>query len=175
MRLFKASWFFILFTILLVAISCSTPKASSAEPEVYQRIYLVRHTEKIDDSRDPELSIEGKKRANQLEQILSDKAIVKIYSTDYKRTKQTGMPLADRLDLSIEVYDPSDLPKFADQLSQQGEGTFLVVGHSNSTPTLVNAILKVEKYSKLDHEEYNKLFIVDCDKSKSCTGRVVTF
>lgn len=171
----KVSSFLMTYAIVLFTISCATQNAKIADTQVYKRIYLVRHAEKADDSKDPDLSPIGAKRATQLEQILSNKGVDKIYSTNYKRTKQTGTPLAERINTTIEIFDPSDLPKFAQNMGQAAAGTYLIVGHSNSTPTLVNEILKEEKYTRLDHEEYDKLFIVDCDKSMTCKSKVITF
>jgi hypothetical protein len=58
-------------------------------------IFLVRHCEKaLESTNNPNLSEQGAKRAAHLAEILKNAGIEAIYSTDTKRTMQTGEPLA---------------------------------------------------------------------------------
>ena len=64
--------------------------------------YLIRHAEKDrSDSanRNPDLNPEGKKRAEKWAEVLKDIELDAVYSTDYKRTIQTAMPVADSKEL----------------------------------------------------------------------------
>jgi phosphohistidine phosphatase SixA len=82
-----------------------------------------------------------------------------VYSTDYNRTKQTAQPTAAKNNLEISIYDPSNLdgPLFIE--SNKGK-TVLVVGHSNTTPSFVNAVINEEKYDSIDDLNNGKLFMV---------------
>ena len=62
-------------------------------PEPDRTIYLVRHAEKLAGD-DPSLTPEGAARAELLAETLGDAGIVRIYSTDYARTRGTAAPLA---------------------------------------------------------------------------------
>ena len=83
--------------------------------------YLVRHAEKVTsdeamvvaDPRDPPLTEAGEARAETLADLLSNKGITAIYSSDYTRTRDTAEPLAATLGLDVQLYDPSDLPALA--------------------------------------------------------------
>ena len=121
-------------------------------------IILVRHAEKMDDSRDPELSKIGEQRAHMLYEMLVDMNVNQVYSTSYKRTQSTAKPLADSLSLHVQSYDPRDLEGFAAELKQK-EGVILVVGHSNTTPMLTS-LLSGQKLEKIDESDYDNLFIV---------------
>lgn len=122
-------------------------------------VFLVRHAEKLDASRDPELSEPGKKRAEQLAILLRDAKIDSIHSTDFKRTQSTGKPLADRLDIAIQSYNPRDLVGFAKQLKLAG-GRHLVVGHSNTTPKLVE-VFGGQPLSPIEEKgEYDRIYMV---------------
>ena len=114
----------------LVSAACM-----SSPPPPETLIYLVRHAEK-QTGDDPSLTAEGLARAEELALTLKHAGITQIYSTDTARTRQTAAPLAAALSLPVELYDASDLPAFANQLTAQ-TGTILVVGHSNTTPPLV--------------------------------------
>ena len=121
-------------------------------------IILVRHAEKIDNSRDPELSEAGKKRAQILANMLVEAGVSEIYSTPYLRTLSTVQPLAEALSLEIQSYDPRNLEGFASQLKVK-EGIIVVAGHSNTTPTLAS-LLTGRELSKLDESDYQQFFVI---------------
>ncbi|MBN1780451.1 histidine phosphatase family protein [bacterium] len=71
------------------------------------KIYLVRHAER-DPGPDPPLNEKGRARAQSLKELLADSGITAIICPDWERNKQTAGPLADHLDLTIQVL-PQDL------------------------------------------------------------------
>src|SRR6188474_3010414 len=79
-------------------------------------VYLVRHAEKADTGKDPQLTDIGKERAEELSRMLKDAGITHIWTTDYKRTRGTVEPLSARTRIKVEVYDPSKLGEFATRL-----------------------------------------------------------
>lgn len=121
-------------------------------------LYLVRHAEKVDDSRDPELSPAGGVRALELARVLRDARISRVWSTDFLRTRHTAEPAASAAGLKVELYDPRDPVGFADQLRHL-PGIHLVVGHSNTTPALVTA-LGGEAGPPIPDSEYDRLYLL---------------
>jgi probable phosphoglycerate mutase len=122
-------------------------------------VFLVRHGEKVDHSRDPELSSAGYVRAATLAQLLRSVELDHIHSTDYIRTRKTAEPSAATTGLEIELYDPSDLKGFVAELKHSG-GRHLVVGHSNTTPALVE-LLGGESGPEINEAtEYDRLYMV---------------
>lgn len=146
--------FLILLGVLLFS-SCGT----SPEPKT---IYVVRHAEKmLVDNPDPELAVAGRARATKLSQILADKEIKHVFSTDYKRTQLTAKPTADEFGLTVESYDPREQEAFAAKLETL-DGNILVVGHSNTAPRLVNILIeKEDAYPDLTDVEYENIYILD--------------
>lgn len=135
-------------------------------------IYLVRHAEK-QTGDDPSLTEAGKARAETLAELLSDKGLTQIYSTNYKRTLETAAPIAERTRLEVRLYDPSDLESFA-QVLKSTEGVILVVGHSNTTPPLA-AALGGEAGTPIDEStEYDRLYVVDLSGDKPA-GQIERF
>jgi len=121
-------------------------------------IYLVRHAEK-EPGRDPNLTPVGKVRAEALITHLDGVALDAIYSTDYRRTRQTAAPISLKTGVPVLRYDPAKLGEFADQLRAQG-GTVLVVGHSNTTPELVAALGGEAGAPITEATEYDRLYVL---------------
>ena len=139
---------------IFLASCTASPFAGKADPH----IYLVRHAEK-EPGRDPNLPPDGKVRAQALAERLKDTQLTAIYSTDYKRTRQTAAPTALGLGLPVVYYDPAKLDEFAAQLLAQ-TGNVLVVGHSNTTPQLVAALGGDGGTPIVEASEYDRLYVV---------------
>ncbi|NNC38810.1 MAG: histidine phosphatase family protein [Acidimicrobiales bacterium] len=124
-------------------------------------VYIVRHAEKVTTpniGRDPDLTEAGHKRAKLLAEMLADKNISHIHSSDYIRNRDTAKPLADKIGVEIEIYDPSDLKSLATKIQNAG-GSHLVVGHSNTIVETVEAFHS-EGGTKVSDDEYDRLYTV---------------
>lgn len=126
-------------------------------------IYLVRHAEKqvaAPNDNDPGLTEIGVARASMAGQILNDIQFTAIYSTDYERTQRTAEIIKGDRQQTVESYHPDKLNEFAEQLkTAPTDSTFLVVGHSNTTPDLAQA-LSGKPVAAMDESEYHHLFRV---------------
>lgn len=122
-------------------------------------IFLVRHAEKVDNSRDPELSEAGKQRAIELAETLKSSEIEFIHSTDFIRTRNTAKPFAKSINKELSIYDYADLEAFANSIKSKG-GRHLVVGHSNTTPNLVKLLGGEPGKPIVEKAEYDRLYIL---------------
>lgn len=121
--------------------------------------YLIRHAEKVDNSKNPDLSEIGLKRAQNWNKIFEKVHFDAIYSTNYTRTIHTVAPLADKNNIAITQYDHKtiDVPKFK---SDNAGKTVLIVGHSNTIPNLVNQLIGKSIYTDIDDNTFGDMFIV---------------
>ena len=143
-------------TIVASALICAFASTAAIADTV---IYLVRHAEKQSDgTHDPSLTKPGYKRAKVTSQRLATADLKAIYSTDYKRTRETAAPTAKLTGLAVTSYDPRALETFARELKNTVLPA-LVVGHSNTTPVLVN-FLAGTKYPLLEDHQYDHLYVV---------------
>lgn len=121
--------------------------------------YLIRHSEKVDASKNPDLSEIGLKRAESWNKILQDVKFDAVFSTDFKRTMQTANPIAHRLNLEIKMYNPNTLDLTEFKKETLGKKV-LIVGHSNSTPEFVNKLINQKVYSQIDDTVFGNLYLV---------------
>ena len=137
-------------------------------------VFLVRHAEKTDESRDPELSEAGRQRARELARMLRDAGIQHIHSTDFIRCRDTAAPLAEMLGLEVELYNWDDPAEFARSLKQGGQ-RHLVIGHSNTTTKLV-ALLGGTPGAEIDHSgEYDRLYLLTIDSRDKVTSLLIRY
>jgi broad specificity phosphatase PhoE len=121
---------------------------------------LVRHAEKAtDDPRDPALTPAGLQRAERLARLLADRPLTAVYTTDYRRTRQTAQPTAASHGLDVTIYDAGQPPnEFAQTLRQRHAGeTILVVGHSNTVPGILSQLCECMGHP-LEDDDYGDLF-----------------
>lgn len=120
---------------------------------------LVRHAEK-QSSDDPGLNIQGADRANHLAEILKDFPLQGIYATNTKRTRATAAPCAKMNDLPVINYTSENQNNlFEGMLSRGKGGSYLIVGHSNTIPPLLNLFKGKQVYENIDENVYDDLFI----------------
>jgi 2,3-bisphosphoglycerate-dependent phosphoglycerate mutase len=140
-----------------------------------QQFIIIRHAEKDISlagaqmmQSDPPLNAMGMARANSLIDKLKKYPIQKIYSTNFKRTMSTALPIANAKGLNIETYDPRNLKAFATTLkSNDHPATILIVGHSNTSPRLVNLLIGQEDFKDLDESNYYTYWIVTTNGKKT--------
>ncbi len=121
-----------------------------------QVLFLVRHAEKADNSRDTALSAKGEARAHALAEKLRDAGITAIFTTEYKRTQQTAAPLAEALHVRTIVHKADDTAGLVKLLQQQERA--LVVGHANTLSEIASA-LGVE-LPEPGEGEYDGLYVI---------------
>lgn len=162
----------ILFLIFVLVTSFTLTVA--AQKDSSTTIILVRHAEKDTSivgstamQADPPLSAAGKIRSEKLVEVLKSYPIQAIFSTKYNRTRSTAMPIAAKLGVEIQIYDPSKQADLASLLKSWKGKTILVVGHSNTVPGLVNLLTGSSNYPNLSDNEYDKIYLVRLDNGKS--------
>lgn len=142
----------------LLAGCAGRPHAAAAPDATF---IVVRHAEKVDASRDPDLSAAGHARAQALATRLDGRALAAVYATEFKRTGQTVGPAAAARGLAITAYPANrPAPDFAARLrAAHPRGTVLVAGHSNTVPDLVAALCGCA-VAPMPDEEYDRFSIV---------------
>ncbi|HZV69973.1 MAG TPA: phosphoglycerate mutase family protein [Saprospiraceae bacterium] len=139
-------------------------------PDTATTFILVRHAETTGAGTNPVLSSAGQSRAQELKRILSNVDVDAVYSTDFNRTRQTAEPVATANSLSTLIYDPFATDALINQvLNAYPKGIVLIVGHSNTTPALLNAMVGANTYPDFPETEYDNLFVVHVSEKGDAT------
>lgn len=153
----KKCWFrCFYFSAVFLIMSCDPEKNAEITT-----LILIRHSEKVaDGSEDPGLSAEGQARARKLAFMLKDTRLNAIYSTNFKRTRDTVKPLAEAQDLDVLLYEPLQSEVIQKILRQNLGGTVLMCGHSNTIPWTANFLLNERTFPDYAESEYGIMLIV---------------
>jgi broad specificity phosphatase PhoE len=147
--------------LLVILLACA-PAHLAAQVTT---VILVRHAERVDDAPDSPLSDAGRARAQALADALVDAGVAAIITTQYQRTKQTAEPLAMRLGITpFEAAAGGDASSHARAIAarirtEYAGSVVLVVGHSNTTPMIVEA-LGVTNAGEIADAEHDRMYVV---------------
>lgn len=130
-------------------------------------VILVRHAEPgNDDPRNPGLSEAGRRRAATLLSALRDANLAAVYTSQFRRTRETGKPLAEQLDVPLHVVEVEspDLAQYNRTLLEHIRRTYpgrtvLVIGHSNTVPAFVEQVTG-RSVPPIGETEFDRLYVV---------------
>src|SRR6476659_8873928 len=123
-----------------LALILSIPLLLATYANAAPVIFIVRHAEKgSTGGKDPDLSVQGQKRADALAQILKDSKITAVFVTEFKRTQETAAPTAKAAHVSPTVVPANDIGAVVEKLRALNANA-PVVGHGNTSPNLLGAL-----------------------------------
>lgn len=122
-------------------------------------VFIVRHAEKASTGgKDPDLSVQGQKRADALAHILKDSQVTSVFVTEFKRTQETAAPTARAAHVSPTVIPANDIGTLVEKL-RASNGNALVVGHGNTIPDLLKG-LGIATPVNIPEDDYSEIFAV---------------
>lgn len=153
-------------TLLLIATG-SVYGGIDSDTDATTTIYLVRHAERADDDpEDPSLTAAGELRAQALQTALRHVQVDAVYTTHFQRTRLTAQRVIDAHDpevhtreVTFDSVDPHVEEMAATLRSDHAGETVLVVGHSNTTPMLAEALTGYA-VPELRSWQYDRLYVV---------------
>ncbi|WP_018617826.1 SixA phosphatase family protein [Spirosoma luteum] len=123
-------------------------------------VYIVRHAEKVSETDTTNLTPAGYARAAALADTLANRGIDSIFSTPYRRTRQTAQPLATRLGLPVVDYPAKPMEAIVDRINRMRTKTVLVVGHSNTILEIARGLGAQPAMSRIEAGDFDNLFQV---------------
>lgn len=149
----------LLLLVLLIGLNFPT---LAQENVVITTYFLIRHAEKDrsnPENKNPHLIEKGRNRALRWSQVFKDIKLDAVYTTNYNRTIETANPTAASHHLKVIIYDPVNIDYLKFKTETEGK-IILIVGHSNTTPGFVNALIGKEKYKQISDTNNANLYIV---------------
>lgn len=137
--------------------------ASPLAAETATTVVVVRHAEKATDKGDdPHLTDAGRARAELLASLLVAQPVGGLYTSEYHRTRETLIPLAQQHGVEIVTIPAREAATTltAERLLSDHPGqTVVIASHSNLAPGIVEALTGVA-VPEIDESVYDNLFVV---------------
>ena len=152
--------------VIIIYTAIAISLAWFFESQATTTIIFVRHAEKADTpAEDPGLSPAGQQRAAELARQLVDADVIQgidaIYSTPFRRTKETAEAVADALDLPVNTYDVADTEPVLESILKKHKGKIiLVVAHSNTLPVLIANLGASKRVPPIAEDEYDNIYVI---------------
>ena len=141
---------------LLVALLPALPV------QAQETVFLIRHAER--DYVNGGLLEEGRERAQEWGEVLADAELDVIITSEAERTRETGQPIADMLDVPIIAISRDDFDGLLETLAADyGDDRVLIVSHSSSIPQILR-LMGHPDYLSISKSDYNDLFVVHPDE-----------
>ena len=147
-----------MMTVVFMLLVCTATPALADTDESGYSLLLLRHAEKTSGGFDPDLTKYGQSRARFLASWRSELNVQAIWSSDFRRTRNTVEPLANKLGLAINIYDPGEQAYLVDDLLS-AQVNAVVVGHSNTIPALAAMLCECE-VAPMEDTDYERSFLI---------------
>lgn len=161
---------------ILGFLACATVMLGACvppPPPQMTSVFIVRHAEYCEPGvdldchhGDPDspLGAVGNERAWALAHFLSRAGVKAIYTTDWRRTKETATPISDTLRIGWSIYEDPSL--IAAQVLDDHKGeSVLIVGHGPTMDDLVNALGGSGDRCAITQNEFDNLCMVTVHES----------
>lgn len=136
------------------------------EAQATTTLIFVRHAEKASvPEADPGLTDAGQARARALARVLHDVDVVAgvdaIYTSQFRRAQRTAAPLANALELDVNVADADAVAALMESILRKHKGEIvLIVGHSDTIAPMIAELGGSKKLPEIVEDEYDNLYIV---------------
>jgi len=151
---------------VIIYIAIAVGLAWFFELQATTTIIFTRHAEQSAlPSADPGLSEAGRLRVAELTRQLVDADVVAgvdaVYATPLRRSQETAQTVADALDLPVYTYAPDDNEAILNTILKNHKGKIiLVVGHSDTVPTLIADLGASKKVPPIQENEFDNIYVV---------------
>ncbi len=142
-------------------------------------VIIFRHADKEPvtegDDSEPDISVEGQKRAVRLVKVLEKYKPARLFSTNYPRTIQTVTPLSRIKNLPVEFYEPGNMKELVEKiLASENARRIAIVGHNSTVSELANLFLKQSKYTMPAESDYGRIWILRI-KNRKVVDKIITY
>ncbi|MDP6674291.1 MAG: histidine phosphatase family protein [Gammaproteobacteria bacterium] len=147
---------------LVVALSLAWVFESQATTTVV----FVRFAEILDsDEQNPGLSPTGQRRAIELARVVGSIDVIAgidaIFSTQYRSTQETAEPLAEELQIPVQVVDSNNIKGLTQMILNEYKGKIvLVITDADALPLLIREFHGSKRLAPIVEREHDNLYLL---------------
>lgn len=136
------------------------------ESQATTTVVFVRYAELADGGNgNPRLSPAGRQRAEEIARLLGDVDVIAgvdaIFATQFRSTQETAEPLAQRLQIPVQVVDSNNVDGLEQMILKEYKGKIvLVISDREAIPALIEAFHGSKRLPPMSDSEHDNLYIV---------------
>ncbi len=136
------------------------------ESQATTTVVFVRYAETLGPSdQNPGLSPRGQQRARELARVLGALDVVAsvdaIFTTQYRSTQETAEPLADSLQIPVQVVDSNNISGLTRMILEEYKGKIvLVITDAEALPLLIREFHGSKRLAPIAELEHDNLYLV---------------
>ncbi|MFQ5635871.1 MAG: histidine phosphatase family protein [Gammaproteobacteria bacterium] len=136
------------------------------ESQATTTVVFVRYAELADPGRDnPGLSPAGRARAEELARAIGEIDVIAgvdaIFATQFRSTQETAEPLAERLQIPVQVVDSGNVDGLERMILKEYKGRIvLVISDREAIPALIQAFHGSKRLPPMADGEHDILYVV---------------
>lgn len=158
-----------MFRLLAFGLLALSGCATARDSPTASNVYVMRHLQKAP-GQDPGLSAEGRANAERLMAFFAKHPPTAIFVSRTRRARETAAPLAAKLRLVPQDYEPLDVAGVVARAKAE-RGPVLIVGHSNTVPDIV-AALGGTKPAPIAEESFGAIWRVHGNPPRTAEQRI---
>lgn len=160
----QRGWICVAMALAITATAVHAQPDDDDTPYAITMVYIVRHAEKTPGEHpqhDNPLTAKGHARARTLSELLQDIDLDAIYTTKWRRCRDTIAPIAAHQNIEPTVYRAMNAAEdIVPQVLSRAQGSsVLIVGHSNTVTGIARAFGANANF-ELTEEDYDDLFVI---------------
>jgi len=154
----------IIASLLFLALALSL--AWMFESQATTTVVFVRYAELTEGSNtNPGLSPAGRARAEEIARVLGDIDVIAgvdaIFATQFRSTQETAEPLAERLQIPVQVVDSNNVDGLEQMILKEYKGKIvLVISDREAIPALIQTFHGSKRLPPMADTEHDNLYIV---------------
>jgi len=128
-------------------------------------VVFVRYAEILDQGENPGLNPAGQQRARELARVVGTIDIVggvdAIFATQYRSTQETAEPLAEIMQIPVQVVDSNNVRGLAQMILKEYKGKIvLVITDEEALPRLIRKFHGSKRLAPITEYEHDNLYLV---------------
>jgi broad specificity phosphatase PhoE len=136
------------------------------ESQATTTVVFVRYAETLGpDDQNPGLSPAGQQRARELARVVGNIDVVAgidaIFATQYRSTQEMAEPLADALQIPVQVVDSKNVRGLKQMILKEYKGDIvLVITDAEALPRLIRKFHGSKRLAPITEHEHDNLYLV---------------
>ncbi|MDQ2090899.1 phosphoglycerate mutase family protein [Marimonas arenosa] len=145
--------------VVSMALAAGLALLATVDARAQDAVLVIRHADKAGGD-DPALTDKGREQAASWARMFKDAGIEAVFTSDARRTRETGGIIGATLGVPTVEIDRNDIQSLIGRVSEDhSDGVVLIVGHSETIPSILTELGHFDMVH-VGASDFTSLFVV---------------